>query len=150
MPAQCVFSAGSDLSDADPAVDWEFVTTPQTGCADRVIHYARGKTLGGSSGMINHISQVFQKPLIFISARNFMVYQRPTKDSLQMWADEVGDNSYTWDNFLPYFKKSVQFTPPNTLLRAPNATAQYNPSAFEVSGGPLQVSYPNYAQPFSR
>lgn len=79
-----------------------------------------------------------------------MIYQRPTKESLQMWADEVGDDSYTWDNFLPYFKKSVKFTPPNTKLRAANSTVQYNPSAFTSSGGPLQVSYPNYAQPWSR
>lgn len=84
------------------------------------------------------------------TAKNFMIYQRPTVQSLQMWADDVGDNSYTWDNFLPYFKKSVQFTKPNTSTRVANATAEYNLDAFETNGGPLHVSYPNYAQPFSR
>lgn len=83
------------------------------------------------------------------SARNFMIYQRPDTGSLQQWADLVGDDSYTFDNWLPYFKKSVQFTPPNTTLRAPNATAEYNAAAFSSSGGPLQVSYTNYAGPFS-
>ncbi len=78
-----------------------------------------------------------------------MVYQRPTAESLQMWADEVDDDSYTWDNFLPYFKKSVDFTPPNNELRASNSTPQYISSAFDLTGGPLSVSYPNYAQPFS-
>ncbi|KAE9389312.1 alcohol oxidase [Gymnopus androsaceus JB14] len=126
-----ILGVGADISDANPAVDWEIVTTPQTGLSGRAFHYARGKTLGGSS------------------ARNFMIYQRPTKESLQIWADQVDDDSYTWDNFLPYFKKSVKFTPPNTELRAANSTAGYNDSAFSSSGGPLQVSYPNYAQPWS-
>lgn len=77
-----------------------------------------------------------------------MIYQRPTKGSLQMWADAVGDNSYTFDNFLPYYKKSADFTPPNTAKRG-NATAKYNPGAFDAAGGPLHVSYANYAQTFS-
>ena len=50
---------------------------------------------------------------------------------------------------MPYFQKSVQFTPPNTSKRAANASAQYNPAAFSSTGGPLHVSYPNYAAPFS-
>lgn len=87
---------------------------------------------------------------MFYSAKNFMIYQRPTVQSLQMWADNVGDDSYTWDNFLPYFKKSVQFTEPNTNTRAANASAGYNPDAFEATGGPLHVSFPNFAQPFAR
>jgi len=79
-----------------------------------------------------------------------MIYQRGTKQSYKKWAEAVGDNSYTWDSFLPYFKKSVSFTPPNTVKRFANATASYDVSAFSKSnGGPLQVSYANYAQPFS-
>lgn len=78
-----------------------------------------------------------------------MIYQRGTEGSFQQWADLVDDQSYTFDKLLPYFKKSVQFTPPNTEMRAANATAQYNPNAFSSSGGPLHVSFPNYAAPFS-
>jgi choline dehydrogenase len=83
------------------------------------------------------------------SARNFMIYQRGDKGSYQKWADAVGDDSYTFDNLMPYFKKSVKFTPPNTELRAPNATADYNTDAFSPTGGPLEVTYANYAGPFS-
>ncbi|KAF9059459.1 hypothetical protein BDP27DRAFT_1385798 [Rhodocollybia butyracea] len=101
----------------------EIDPNPLTGANNRVLHYAR--------------------------ERHWVAHQRPSKDSLQMWAEEVGDQSYTWDNWLPYFKKSVTFTPPNTEIRAANATADYNASAFESNGGPLTVSYPNYAQPFS-
>lgn len=78
-----------------------------------------------------------------------MIYQRGTIQSYQQWADLVGDQSYTFDNLLPYFKKSVQFTPPNTSKRLGNATAGYNAAAFDPASGPLKVSYSNYAQPFS-
>ena len=106
------------------------MTQPQAGANGRSIHYARGKCLGGSS------------------ARNFMVYQRGTVSSYQQWADAVGDQSYTWDGLLPYFKKSVHFTPPSSK-RADNASAAYSASAFSRKGGPLQVSYANYAGPWS-
>lgn len=32
-----------------PLVDWGFVTAPMAGLGGRTMHYARGKTLGGSS-----------------------------------------------------------------------------------------------------
>lgn len=83
------------------------------------------------------------------SARNFMIYQRGDRGSYQRWAEQVNDSSYTFDNLLPYFKKSVRFTPPNTRLRAANASAEFVASAFDASGGPLDVSYANYAGPFS-
>jgi choline dehydrogenase len=69
---------------------------------------------------------------------------------MQLWADLVQDQSYTFDNTLPYYQKTVQFTPPDALRRAANATAQYNPDAFAHEGQrPLHVSYPVYAMPFS-
>ncbi|KAI7256977.1 hypothetical protein KC345_g10896 [Hortaea werneckii] len=43
---------------------------------DRRIHYAQGKTLGGSS------------------ARNQMIYDRGSKGSYDYWAELVGDESY--------------------------------------------------------
>lgn len=77
-----------------------------------------------------------------------MIYQRGSKQSYQKWADHVGDDSYNWENLQPYFEKSVTFTPPASS-RFENASAEFNAAAFSSSGGPLQVSYPNYAQPFS-
>ncbi|KAH8658209.1 hypothetical protein BX600DRAFT_482625 [Xylariales sp. PMI_506] len=130
-PGGDVIWVGSSPSDSNPLTDWQFVTTPQAGAGNRKIHYCRGKCLGGSS------------------AKNFMIYQRGTVDSYQQWADAVGDQSYTYSNLNKYFQKGVQFTPPNTNKRAANATAKYDPSAFISSGGPLSVSYPNYAQTFS-
>ncbi|KAF9069537.1 hypothetical protein BDP27DRAFT_1363238, partial [Rhodocollybia butyracea] len=94
---------GTSSSEIDPAIDWGF----------RTVSFPQA--LGGTS------------------ARNFMLYQRPTVGSLQLWADSVQDQSYNWHNFLPYFQKSLE----------------YNPDAFIPTGGPLQVSFPDYAQPFS-
>lgn len=74
---------------------------------------------------------------------------RGTAGSYQQWADAVGDQSYTLHNLEPYFEKSVNFTPPNSNMRAANATPKYNPKAFSPDGGPLSVSFPNYAAPFS-
>jgi choline dehydrogenase len=78
-----------------------------------------------------------------------MIYQRGDRGSYQKWADAVDDDSYTFDNLLHYFKKSVKFTPPNASVRAPNATTEFNSAAFSSTGGPLQVTYANYAGPFS-
>lgn len=68
---------------------------------------------------------------------------------MEAWAESVNDSSYTFDEVLPFYKKSVQFTPPNTDDRAQNASADYDIEAYESDGGPLQVSYANFAEPFS-
>jgi choline dehydrogenase len=62
----------------------------------------------------------------------------------------VGDSSYTWDKFLPYYKKSVHFSPPEIRKGNKNGSISADPSVFDNSlGGPVQVSYPNYDDPFS-
>ncbi|KAJ5239255.1 hypothetical protein N7468_003874 [Penicillium chermesinum] len=120
VPAADVIPVGSDPA-TPSAVDWGFVAYKQPGANGRDVHYARGKCLGGS----------------------------PTKESMDQWANAVNDQSYTFDETLPYYKRSVKFSPPDTSKRAPNATAEYNAAAFDSNGGPLDVSYSFYAQPFS-
>lgn len=68
---------------------------------------------------------------------------------MQQWADAVDDKSYTFDEVLPFYKRSTHFTPPNKEVRFSNASAKYVASAFEEKGGPLEISYANYAMPFS-
>jgi choline dehydrogenase len=72
-----------------------------------------------------------------------------TIGAYQAWADAVDDQSYTFENILPYFKKSVAFTPPNYAKRGGPAVA-YNSSAYSPSGGPLHVAYWNYYIPVSQ
>ncbi|KAH8704347.1 hypothetical protein GQ44DRAFT_664193 [Phaeosphaeriaceae sp. PMI808] len=109
-------------------MDWDYLTVPQSQAGNRVIHYAQGKTLGGSSAI------------------NTLAYHRGTVGAYGKWADLVGDASYTWNNVLPFFKKSASLTPPNFPKRnTPNATFTYDPSVW--GNGPLQVSYAQWQDP---
>ena len=77
-----------------------------------------------------------------------MAYQRPTKDALSRWATEVGDDSYTFDEFLPHYQKSLNFTPPDNSKRGQNATPAYDEATLGT-GQPLDITFSNYAQAFS-
>jgi len=121
-PAGGFIGVGASILDSVPTVDWGFVTEPQAGLNNRQVHYTRGKCVGGSSAL------------------NFMVHHRGTTQSYEKWADAVGDQSYTLDSLMPYFKKSVTFTPPGD--RSINdVTETYDESAFSNPGGPVQVGY---------
>ena len=43
----------------------------------------------------------------------------------------------------------MEFQTPNSDLRAANATPQFDINSYSSAGGPLKVSYPNYANPYS-
>ena len=73
---------------------------------------------------------------------------RPSKGSLDQWSDAVGDDSYKWNNFVPYLKKTFAFTPPNFNKIDKKTPIPYDPSAYSPNGGPLQLSFPNYREPF--
>jgi len=77
-----------------------------------------------------------------------MAYQRGTKASYQRWADTVGDQSYTFDRLLPFFEKSLKFTPPNMELRFANGTPEYDPTVLGNGSGPLSVTFSHYVQAF--
>ncbi|KAE8352400.1 hypothetical protein BDV28DRAFT_3401 [Aspergillus coremiiformis] len=130
LPLADVIPIGSS-PDMKSSIDWGFIVENQPGANNRAMHYARGKCLGGSSAL------------------NFMVYQRPTRGAMEQWADAVGDRSYTFERVLPYFKRSVHFTPPDLHSRFPNSSVEFNPAAYDPNGGPLHVSYSKYAMPFS-
>ena len=81
------------------------------------------------------------------SALSFFV--SGTEGSYREWADIVEDQSFTFEQLLPFFKKSPSFTPPNYSKRG-GGEITYDADAFDLSSGPLQVSYPNqYYDPFS-
>ncbi|KAB8289646.1 hypothetical protein EYC80_010560 [Monilinia laxa] len=114
-----------------PLVDWDLFSIPQTNAGNRRIHYARGKTLGGSSAL------------------NALSYHRATSGTYQKWAEAVGDESFTFENLLPYYQKSCHLTPPDVEKRnSTSATVVYDPKVFDDSiGGPLQVSWNNWVDP---
>ena len=148
VPAYTTVYTGTDPADTNPLVDWGDVTVPQpvsclpilglAECADALIdqgagnrrlHYAQGRTLGGGS------------------ARNYMLYHRQTIGSAQKWADETKDQSYTFSNLLPYYKRSVNFTGPTVPY--PNSTNEQDQSVFSPREGPVHVSSGNYNDPFA-
>jgi len=79
-----------------------------------------------------------------------MIYNRGTKGSFQAWADMVDDQSWTFENLLPFFLKSSNFTPANTELRAANASVPLPMNgSYSATGGPVHLSYSNFALPFT-
>ncbi|KAH6663649.1 glucose-methanol-choline oxidoreductase [Halenospora varia] len=128
VPAYDGTYAGRSVDDWQPMIDWGYASTPQAGAYGQRIHYARGKTLGGST------------------ARNYMAYQRGTKASYKRWADQVGDDDYSWEKFLPYFEKSVKFTPPQMDKRFKNGTPEYDPTVLGDGTGPLSLTFSTYVQ----
>lgn len=79
-----------------------------------------------------------------------MLYNRGTVGSFGLWAEQVGDDAYKWENILPFYEKSVTLTPPNMDVRAANASVNCSMSTLETDNkGPVHLSYPAYAQPLS-
>lgn len=65
-----------------------------------------------------------------------------------MWADAVGDQSYNFDNLLPWFEKSLKFTPPDQSLRFANGSPEYDPTVMGLGKGMLSVTFSHYVQAF--
>ncbi|KAK4058600.1 hypothetical protein OIO90_000044 [Microbotryomycetes sp. JL221] len=134
IPGADVLGVGADPTDQQPNNDWGFVTEPQAGAANRRIHYARGKGIGGSS------------------LKNFMIYQRPTSDSFDSWEAATrgqpgGSPGWSWRDVYPYFTKSATLTPPNTAARGAQFDTRYNPQAYPETNpvsAPLDLSFSRF------
>jgi choline dehydrogenase len=74
---------------ANPRTDWCYKTEPDANLANRSIHYARGRVLGGCSSI------------------NAMIYMRGQKEDYDHWA-ALGNEDWSWDDLLPYFGKLEQ------------------------------------------
>ncbi len=70
----------------NPRTDWLYNTEPDAGLNGRVLRYPRGKTLGGCSSI------------------NGMIYMRGQARDYDQWAKLTDDDTWTWNNVLPYYK----------------------------------------------
>jgi choline dehydrogenase len=70
---------------ANPRTDWCYKTEPDLHLANRSIHYARGRVLGGCSAI------------------NAMIYMRGQKEDYDYWA-ALGNRGWAWSDVLPVFK----------------------------------------------
>ena len=87
--------------------DWAYWTVPQAHAQDRELFWPRGKTLGGSSSL------------------NGMIYVRGSATDYNGWA-ELGNDGWSWDEVLPYFLKSEDYSG--------------DPSPMHAKGGLLHVT----------
>ena len=71
----------------NPRTDWCFKTAPADGLNGRSLNYPRGRILGGCSSI------------------NGMIYMRGQAADYEHWR-QLGNESWGWDDVLPYFKKS--------------------------------------------
>jgi choline dehydrogenase len=92
---------------SDPASDWFFTSEPDASAGDRNLLWFAGKVLGGGSAI------------------NGMVYTRGAKRDYDGWAAS-GCAGWSWDDVLPFFKRSEDFDGPE--------------SEWHAKGGPLGVS----------
>ncbi|MFK7800133.1 MAG: GMC family oxidoreductase [Anaerolineae bacterium] len=69
------------------AVDWNYQTEPQPQLNGRKVDWPRGKVIGGSSSINN------------------MIYIRGARWDFDRWA-ELGNEGWSYEEVLPYFKKS--------------------------------------------
>jgi choline dehydrogenase len=71
--------------------NWYFDTAPEKHLNNRRLYWPRGKGLGGSSSM------------------NGMIYIRGHRNDYDQWAQELGCTGWSYDDVLPYFRKSENF-----------------------------------------
>ncbi|XP_069679706.1 glucose dehydrogenase [FAD, quinone]-like [Periplaneta americana] len=112
-------------------IDWQYRTEPQQGMCqgfrDKRCNWARGKVLGGSSVI------------------NFMLYMRGMKGDYDKWAQD-GNYGWSFDEILPFFKKSEDMTYKPLLQSRGNIS-------YHATGGPLTVEKANvghYKESFKR
>ena len=75
------------------AEDWGYRTTPQPGLGGRTVDIARGRVLGGCSAV------------------NAMIYIRGNRRDFDSWS-ALGNSGWSYDEVLPYFKKSETYHGP--------------------------------------
>ncbi|KAI0537196.1 putative choline dehydrogenase [Xylaria digitata] len=130
VPAYDATYNAKSANATNPAVEWGLVTTPQAGVGNISVHYARGKSVSITGSL------------------NIMLYTHSSSGAMQVWANEVGDQSYTYDRVQKYYLKSLNFTTELAEERLANSTPSYDPNVVPV-GGLLDISYTSFASPWS-
>lgn len=77
--------------------DWDYRTLPQPGTANRVHHWARGRMVGGSSGL------------------HAMFHVRGHVSDYDRWVAMTGDPGWSYDALLPHFKATERYAEASDL-----------------------------------
>ncbi|KAH8816633.1 putative aryl-alcohol dehydrogenase [Xylogone sp. PMI_703] len=111
----------------NPEYDWKYTTITQSNANNSKFHLARGKLLGGSSGI------------------NFMAYILPSASDIDSWGTQ--NKGWSWSVLEPYFRKSEGFHRHPAEREKKRETAKYDPR-FHGQSGPVQVSFAPTPAPF--
>ncbi|KAJ7501565.1 alcohol oxidase [Mycena galericulata] len=126
----------------NPSYDWLMSSVPQEGANNRSIYLARGKIVGGSTGinsMASPFFSCFPRRLWFQG----QVWQRGAREDYDAWSQVIGnDKTWSFEGLLPYFKKTENWTPPT--LKHPGEVVTPALEDVHGRGGAIQVSYDNY------
>ncbi|KAH8698370.1 hypothetical protein BGW36DRAFT_396168 [Talaromyces proteolyticus] len=96
-------------------IKWNIQSVPQRAVGNKTIDLVQGKVLGGTSA-INH-----------------QLWSRGSAGDFDQWAAEVGDERWSWDGQLPFFKNAETFYP-GTALQGKDLSAVHG------FNGPIKVS----------
>ncbi|KAH6678739.1 hypothetical protein B0J14DRAFT_583379 [Halenospora varia] len=102
-------------------IDWKYSTTNQTHANGRIMQQVAGKAFGGTSTV------------------NGMTYIRAEKSQIDIWG-KIGNEEWSWDDLLPYYKKSENLTIPSQAQTSSGAT--FDPT-YHGEAGPLKVGFPS-------
>jgi choline dehydrogenase len=97
----------------DKSVSNVYETLPEPHLGNRRVHIVRGRVLGGSSSI------------------NGQIYMRGQRQDYDDWAALPGCEGWSYDELLPYFRKSEHFEPGPA-------------SDYHGQGGELNVTYPSF------
>jgi choline dehydrogenase len=103
--------------------DWGYQSTPQTGLAGRSVPQPRGKGLGGSS-------------LI-----NALAYQRGPHHAYDRWAEETGDQRWSFAQMLPRFRRMETASPGGDQWRGDSGPLHALHLGYVKDQNPLSVAF---------
>lgn len=107
---------------------FDIMSVPQPNLKGRTTAVMAGKVVGGSSAV------------------NVMMTVRGTAEDYDRWGSFFGNSSHwSWNGLLPYFKKALNFVPPDTAVTQ-SANMTYNMSFWGTTSG-VYAGWPSFQYP---
>ncbi|KAJ4212519.1 hypothetical protein NW759_011557 [Fusarium solani] len=104
--------------------EWGLITEPQTYLNDQYMEIPQGKAIGGSSIL------------------NGLCWTRGPASDYDGW-EKLGNKGWSWNDMLPYFKKSESFKA-NAYKEDADALRIHPDLSMHGNNGSVHVSYPRY------
>lgn len=112
----------------DPTIMFNIQSVPQENLRNRRVAVLAGKVVGGSSAV------------------NAMMTVRGTAEDYTRWGSFFGEDSHwTWEGLLPYFKRALNFVPPDPAVTE-SAGITYDTSFWGNTSG-VYAAWPSFQYP---